>query len=155
MLFAESSPVSPPVLNSKSPNASRLTVTLAASPLSPSSVVIVMLVASVRGVFIRAMTSDEERIFSEADSDLFEEQPEKARAATTIPADARAPRRLLELSIFLDVFLCVCIYLYSALRLRPKHAPMRRNLPENAKPESSLVPFLVLAVDTGQRADSG
>ena len=101
------------------------------------------------------MTSDEERIFSEADSDLFEEQPEKARAATTIPADARAPRRLFELSIFLDVFLCVCIDLYSALRLRPKHVPMRRNLPENSKPERSLVPFLVLAVDTGQRADSG
>ena len=101
------------------------------------------------------MTSDEERIFSEADSDLFEEQPEKARTATRAPADANTPRRLLELNVVLDVFLCVFIYLNSALRLRPKHAPMRRNLPENAKPESSLVPFLVLPVDTRQRAESG
>jgi hypothetical protein len=61
------------------------------------------------------MTSDEERIFPEADSDLLEEQPEKARTATTAPADTKAP--IFELNILLDVFLCVCIYLNSALRL--------------------------------------
>jgi hypothetical protein len=82
----------------------------------------VILVASVRGVFIKAMTSDEERIFPEADSDLLEEQPEKTRTATTAPADTKAPRRFFGLNVLLDVFLCVFIYLNSAFRLRPEHA---------------------------------